>query len=66
MEIQDHIEFYLNGKLFKRVRSSMRLQEGDYISIRRESYKIKRVSYALDYSDTEFPRMRLNAEIVAV
>jgi len=63
MEIQDQIEFYRDGNIFKTVKSSMRLQPGDFIGILGQAYKVTKASYALDYSNMETSRMSLNVVI---
>lgn len=50
--MKDTAEFYLNGKTrLASLGTSMRFNKGDLINIRGTTYKVIRVTFALDYID---------------
>lgn len=58
------IEFYDGLKLLARVESSMVLPVGSLISIRKQTWKIIGVTFALDYTDEQRERqMRCNVDL---
>jgi len=66
MENRDVIEFYDGDTLEYRIASSMVPRVGDYISIRKKTWVVKRVTYAVDYYDNLAPRrseMRANVDL---
>lgn len=62
----DRIEFYAAGKMIASVSSSMVPEIGRFINIRRQTWKVKSVTYALDNIDAKFdrPRMRANVDLI--
>lgn len=58
----DVVEFYEDGtkKRFAHVESSMVPAVGSFVNIRRQTWRVNQVTYALDYADAKFdqPRMR--------
>lgn len=65
--IQDRIEFYDGDKIVATVESSMIPQIGSKISIRKKTWEVTHVTFALDHADEARERMmRCNVDIKAV
>lgn len=63
----DNIEFYLGGKLFARIKSSFVLPVGSLINIRKYTYTVVRVTFALDHADDPYgTSMRCNIDLRAM
>lgn len=58
----DVIEFYSRDNLVCTVKSSMVPAVGDKINIRRTTYTVLRVTYAVDYAD-DYQRSRIRANV---
>jgi len=64
MTSRDSIEFYHGDKIIAGTASSMVPSEGSMISIRGKTWKINRVTFALDHADeTQERGMRCNVFI---
>jgi len=64
MSAKDVIEFYHGEDLIAAVNSSIALQEGRPINIRKKAWRITRVSYAIDRADDQaLCRMRCNVDL---
>jgi chromosome condensin MukBEF MukE localization factor len=60
----DRVELYGNGKLLVALDSSIVPAVGSFVSIRGETWKVDRVTYAVDYADKMMERyMRANVEM---
>ena len=65
MTNNDTIEFYDGGTAVAHVLSSMVPRAGDMISIRKKVWKVRRVTFALDYADERgSARVRANVDLV--
>ena len=64
--MSDSIEFYVDDKLIAHVESSFVMEADSAISIRKVSYRILSVTYALDDADGPFPRMRCNVDLARI
>jgi hypothetical protein len=62
MEMREMVEFYCEYKLIASVHSSMVPTVGARINIRRKTYKVRYVSYALDHAD-DFTLRRMRASV---
>ena len=63
---RDTVEFYYDNKLLCSVKSSMVPRKGDLINIRKKTYEIIRVTYALDNTDNPNERgMRVNIDLAS-
>lgn len=62
----DRIEFYAEGKMIASVSSSMVPEIGRLINIRRQTWSVHSVTYALDNIDAKFdrPKMRANVDLI--
>lgn len=56
------IEYYVHDKLLARVTASFTMTVGNCISIRKVTYRVTAVSYALDYAD-EYDREQLRCNV---
>jgi len=66
MENRDRVEFYDGEQLLAGVDSSIVPPKGSYISILGKTWKVQRVTYALDHAAKMFERsMRANVELKA-
>lgn len=66
-EIRDNIEFYCDGKMVATVKSSFIMECGHLVSIRKKTYKVRSVTFALDNTDDRVLRaMRMNVDLSPV
>lgn len=64
MNGKDRIEFYHGKKMIAAVESSMVLPVDGLINIRQKTWRVTRVTFALDHADDmRESRMRCNADI---
>lgn len=64
---EGRIEFRNGEKLVGHVESAMVPPVGSYISIRKTTYEVVRVTYALDHADDSRQRaMRANVDLIKV
>lgn len=56
MNQPDRIEFYSKGKCILRIDSSIVPAIGSMVSIKKVTWEVINVSYAVDYSDSVFER----------
>jgi len=64
MSQPDRIEFYCEGKCVSATESSMRPVTGEFINIKSVTYKVLRVTFALDYSGSNIGKQwRCNVEM---
>lgn len=67
MEARDTIEFYYGKNLVAAVDSSMTPSVGSFINIRKSTWEVKRVTFALDHADDiALRRMRCSVDIEPV
>ena len=65
MANNDTLEFYDGDTAIAHALSSMVPQTGDMISIRKKVWKVRKVTFALDYADERGgARMRANVDLV--
>lgn len=64
--MQDVIEFWLDDKMFERIHSSVSIRVDTLISIKKKTYHIKRVSYAIDTDKRDSGDLRQNVELERV
>jgi hypothetical protein len=61
---KDIIEFYDHDKAVGRIETSFRFIAGDLVSIKKITYRVRYVSFALDYPDRiQETAMRCNVEL---
>ena len=65
--MKDSIEFYHENKMIASSKSSFRINVGDLISIRKKTWKVSRVTFALDNADFyNETAMRCNVDLTPV
>ena len=65
MSSPDIIEFYADDKILLRIDSSMVPSIGSVISIKKKTWTVAQVTFAIDYADKVFERqMRCNVELM--
>jgi hypothetical protein len=66
--MNDTIEFYDGNRVVASVQSSMVPIVGSFISIRKETWEVRRVTYALDHADrgNSVKGMRANVDLRAL
>lgn len=60
---EDCIEFYSEGSLVVRVESSIIPLIGNFINIKKVTYVIKNIAFAVDYAESLSPKMRCNIDL---
>lgn len=63
--MNDILEFYDGNKFIASVESHMVPSVGSFISIRKKTWQVDRLTYALDYTDDQHgKRLRCNVDLV--
>ena len=63
MSTNDTIEFYDGDKIVISVRSTMVPPEGSKISIRKQTWTVRRVTYAVDYAADYIQQRSMRANV---
>jgi phosphotransferase system IIB component len=62
----DTVEFYTDTRLLVRVNSSIVPLVGSMINIKKITYKVTSVTFAVDHADGVWPAMRCNIDLEEV